>query len=209
MLPLKIIKDLGVQYATPKSKDKTRFILFECPECNKPFKATPCKVKSLVIKCCGECGNARHSNKIDTETNTLVCSECETAKPLEDFYKNSRRKLGYDSRCKSCMNSYKASWVLAKNPNYVSLKAENSRLVKRYGISSKDYQELLEKQDYCCAICGNTPEEGRGNTSKLNVDHCHETGKIRGLLCHKCNTGLGLLGDTKEGLLKALNYLGT
>lgn len=209
MLPLRMIKDLGVQEATPISKQKTRFIEFQCPDCQEPFRATPSKVLSGVVQRCGSCGNSRRSLVIDKESNTKQCTSCEEIKAITLFYKNNRRKDGYDTRCKQCADDYKKSWIETKANNYVQLKAQNSRLIKRYGITSEQYQSLLEKQDYRCAICGNTPEQSRGNTNKLSVDHCHNTGKVRGLLCQKCNTGLGLLGDTKEDLQKALNYLGT
>ena len=69
----------------------------------------------------------------------------------------------------------------------------------------EDYNELLEKQNFCCAICGQHQSE---LTKALAVDHDHETGKVRGLLCFNCNSGLGALGDNVEGLLKALDYIG-
>mgnify|MGYP000094078581 FL=1 len=63
---------------------------------------------------------------------------------------------------------------------------------------------MLEAQDYKCAICGNEDEvEGR----RLAIDHCHSTGDVRGLLCGKCNRGLGLFYDNQELLNKAIQYL--
>lgn len=205
-LPLKIIKDIGLEYATKTSKEKTRFIVFECPVCNQHFRATPCKVHKGTITMCGPCGYARNTPRIVNESKE--CTTCKVVKPLTDYYKNNRTNDGYDTRCKACANSYKAKW-LEKNSTQASLQRADNRLQVRYGISLKDYTSMLIKQNYSCAICGNSPEEGRTNTFRLSVDHCHSTGKVRGLLCQKCNTGLGLLGDTYESLLKALNYLGT
>lgn len=68
-----------------------------------------------------------------------------------------------------------------------------------YGLSPEDYLNLLEKQNHRCAICN--------QERKLQVDHCHETNKIRGLLCMACNVGLGMLNDNEEGLLKAVKYV--
>lgn len=68
-----------------------------------------------------------------------------------------------------------------------------------YGMSEKEYLELVNQQNGKCKLC----QQER----KLNVDHCHETGRVRGLLCLGCNAGLGMLGDNEEGLTKALNYL--
>lgn len=205
-LPLKIIQDLGLEYATPESKSKTRFIIFECPTCNKPFRAQPSKVLKGTTTMCGPCGYAKHTPKITNDSKE--CTTCKETKPLSDYYKSTRKKDGYDSRCKTCADSYKAKWSEG-NSEHISLQRDEYRLQKRYGITLDDYTDMLIKQDYSCAICGNSPEEGRNNTYKLSVDHCHTTGEVRGLLCQKCNTGLGLLGDSYESILKALNYLGT
>lgn len=73
-----------------------------------------------------------------------------------------------------------------------------------YGISEQEFNELAEKQQYKCAICTTNAPGGKGN---WHVDHDHSNGKIRGLLCHKCNTGIGLLNDDPELLRKAILYL--
>lgn len=73
---------------------------------------------------------------------------------------------------------------------------------QKYGITIEQVNVMLEAQGNACAICGNHLAR-----DAINVDHCHESGRVRGLLCSGCNTGLGLLGDNEEGLMKALNYL--
>ena len=77
-------------------------------------------------------------------------------------------------------------------------------LKRKFGIGLNEYNLLLESQDYGCAICGSKKPYGRGN---FHVDHCHETGRVRGLLCHHCNTGIGSLKDDPLLLSKALDYL--
>lgn len=81
-------------------------------------------------------------------------------------------------------------------------------LKKRFGISRKDYESMLGAQDGVCAICGN-PEvvKIRGELLGLAVDHCHATGKIRGLLCSSCNTAIGLMKDDVNLLNSAIKYL--
>ena len=79
---------------------------------------------------------------------------------------------------------------------------KNQRMMKRYGIDQKGYEELYLKQQGKCAICGIFKD-------KLDIDHCHKKNKIRGLLCGSCNRALGLLKDNTEFLLKAINYLNT
>lgn len=75
----------------------------------------------------------------------------------------------------------------------------------RYKMTEADYQSLLKKQDGHCALCFRTPDEDR--TGRLHIDHDHATDRVRGLLCHRHNHGLGMLGDSEEGLLAALKYL--
>ena len=78
-------------------------------------------------------------------------------------------------------------------------------LKHRYNISVDDYNKMLEEQNHCCKICG---EHSSNNTkNKLYVDHSHKTGKVRGLLCNKCNTALGLLGDSIDVLSNSTSYL--
>ncbi len=78
----------------------------------------------------------------------------------------------------------------------------NSYLKSEYGITIKDYFSILNEQNECCAICGN-----RTDAKRLAVDHCHKTGKVRGLLCSNCNLGLGCFKDDKNNLKKAIDYL--
>lgn len=202
MLPLQIVKDLGVVYATPTSKSKSRLIEFKCPECSDTFRATPSKVLSGTTTKCGKCGHRSKSPKIDNESSTKQCTTCKEHKPLEYFYKNSRRYDNLSTKCKSCSDAYKASWV---QDNFTKEDLRNLKYLDRYSITLEEYKALLEKQNYSCAICGSSPDTLL--TKNLCVDHCHTTNKVRRLLCHKCNTGIGLLGDTKEDLLKAFNYL--
>jgi hypothetical protein len=69
----------------------------------------------------------------------------------------------------------------------------------------QQYDEMLEAQGGCCALCGSDFPGGRG---RFVVDHCHDTGRIRGLLCNLCNVGLGALRDSPQLLQKAIHYLG-
>jgi hypothetical protein len=79
---------------------------------------------------------------------------------------------------------------------------KKNKLMKAYSISMSQYSEILNAQNGVCAICGKGPS-GRS----LSVDHDHQTGKIRGLLCTTCNAGIGLLCDDYKLLVKAADYL--
>ena len=89
-----------------------------------------------------------------------------------------------------------------------SVTRKSSRLKKRYGIDNSEYQSLLLKQNSCCAICKisiNEHENQKG--TRFAVDHCHNSNKVRGLLCYKCNMGLGYFNDNPELTQAATNYL--
>jgi hypothetical protein len=78
-----------------------------------------------------------------------------------------------------------------------------SKVPSMYGISVEQYLALKQQQGDLCAICGNAPRGALG----LHVDHCHKTGKVRGLLCHHCNTAIGLLGERVDRMRAAIAYL--
>lgn len=112
-----------------------------------------------------------------------TCKSCNKDKPLQDYYTNATCKGGYNTRCKTCC--YQAS--------------RKHDIARKYGISVEDYDRIME-QAVECECCGATG-------GKLVYDHCHETGDFRGVLCYRCNTGIGKLGDNLDGLLQAVRYL--
>lgn len=75
---------------------------------------------------------------------------------------------------------------------------------RKYGVSKKDYDNMLKNQDYKCKICR---QVNIINKRTLDVDHCHKTNKIRGLLCQKCNRGIGLLNDNPVLCARSALYL--
>ena len=79
-----------------------------------------------------------------------------------------------------------------------------SDLKKRYNLSLEKYRSILARQGGVCAICG---EQERAGWRRLSVDHDHETMKVRGLLCRRCNSSIGLLKDNPELLKRAIQYL--
>lgn len=117
-------------------------------------------------------------------------------KSSESYYHPSQK--GY--RCRLCVPEYNPEIQKKYNGRYVEYR-RNHRLKARYKISIKEYDCLFEKQNDCCSICNSSEDR------KLAVDHCHETGKVRGLLCTKCNIGIGYLNHSIETLMKCINYL--
>lgn len=146
--------------------------------------------------------------------DTKVCCKCKEEKPREDFYSEPRVRDGLTARCKKCMKSdatdsyvQRADEVSKRNrQNYCSDKEWAKKIRLNYGLSVDDYYSILEFQGNKCAICG-TASSGSSQHDRFVVDHCHATGKVRGLLCVTCNTALGLFYDSKVNLLSAISYL--
>jgi hypothetical protein len=111
-------------------------------------------------------------------------------------------------KCKTCLNVF-----TPRNPCnlYCSLdcKGKNAYYRRNYGIDDAVLRKMKEEQDNKCAICSSEGFLiGKNNHSeKLAVDHCHKTGRVRGLLCHNCNRALGLFKDDREVMKKAVTYL--
>lgn len=193
-----------------------------------------------------------------------TCCTCKETKPLDQFYKNSGAKDGYQARCKKCgkedqrkrytanpgkLRDYERKRYVAnperKKANSGKRYAANTEAAKKYGcdwrqanpertketarrygiiyrelhseqmregkikqlysITADEYFSRLMEQGGKCAICrSDTP--GRGN-KHFSIDHCHKTGNVRGLLCDRCNRGLGMLREDVTILEAAVSYL--
>ena len=139
-----------------------------------------------------------------------TCNKCGVTKALTDFHKNIKGKQGRATECKPCRRlSRQHTW--ATNPEYVkqtNKTTRNSQLLTKYGIGSEVYDKMKEDCNNLCQCCGK-PETATayGKTRLLAVDHCHTTGEVRGLLCQKCNIGLGQFNDDPDVLRKAIQYL--
>ena len=124
------------------------------------------------------------------------CKYCFKNKQLNEFPKHSGHRDGHAAICKQCKKKKYPTTAEQKQRAY-------ERNIKRnYGITVNDYNSMYENQGGLCLGCK------RGNNgSRFHIDHCHTTGKVRGLLCNNCNRGLGLLGDSIVNLEKAISYL--
>ena len=99
----------------------------------------------------------------------------------------------------------KRQWGISNAPYRYRDSEKNSQLMRTYGITLQDYNAMFEEQDGRCAICGVHQSELK---RALAVDHDHGTGEVRGLLCQKCNAGIGNLRDDASLLKRAACYLG-
>lgn len=139
------------------------------------------------------------------------CTKCGEIKDRSEFHKSRDGNHGpiLKPRCKVCSTEQALQWF---HDNKERNKENKHRwsLAKNYGLTPEDYLAMLESQGGACAICGEaeTKEHGRTGTKfRLAVDHCHETGRIRGLLCQVCNRVIGLFQDDTDRHQKAINYL--
>ena len=129
-----------------------------------------------------------------------VCTKCGIDKPLERFHKDRLGKYGLHSQCKDCMAKYRR-----QNRDRLRKQDRERQIKKLYGMTMNEHDELLTKQNGVCLGCGATNFNGK--SYHLAVDHNHETGEVRGLLCLKCNRILGLANDSPSILRALADYL--
>jgi hypothetical protein len=155
---------------------------------------------------------------------TKKCGKCKRSKPLDEFYKNRSKRDGRDDYCKKCRskrskkynddpgNKDKKLRLYFDTPRGKRHKITAARWWKRvgwlrrisrkYGVTPQEYEDKLSEQNGVCAICARP-----NGKIRLAVDHDHKTGKVRGLLCNRCNIVLGLLNDGIDLFDKLRAYL--
>lgn len=132
---------------------------------------------------------------------TKKCSKCSETKVLALFNKHPHTTNRRRPECAECTKKYHRAHRSGKPPEWNRKYA----LKKFFGLTLDQYAAMLIEQHGRCAICGTT--KSSNVTKHLCVDHDHGTGKVRGLLCHGCNRGLGFLKDDVELLAAAIKYL--
>jgi len=153
---------------------------------------------------------------------TKICARCNKVKTKNNFTKDRSMIDGYHSYCRECTSQLKREYYAKhkNDPEFIEQcgkwkkehpeEYRSARLELMYGITAKDYDELLHNQNGVCAIC-EQPEtltdRRTGKIAFLAVDHDHKTGKVRGLLCSRCNCGLGHFRDSVPLINKAATYL--
>lgn len=164
----------------------------------------------------------------------VTCSKCGESKPADREHFNTRDGSALRPDCKACQSAYLRGYRERNREVVVTAEAEYRKANRaeiaerqrsryhsldpderyahnrahayryKYGITIEQYEALFSAQGGACAICARPP-----GTKPLCVDHDHNTGAVRGLLCSQCNTALGVFGDNEAGLRKALDYLAT
>lgn len=130
-----------------------------------------------------------------------TCKLCLQEKSTDEFYSFYDKwadKNYVGARCKPCHQQYRRDSLTTTR----NRKAEKLKL--RYGLTFEQWEQIREVENYACMICGITEDE---MGKKLDVDHCHDTGKVRGVLCNPCNNVLGTARDSIDILIAAAKYL--
>jgi hypothetical protein len=163
-----------------------------------------------------------HMIKIETKSSPVkTCGHCRMVKALSEFGQNRTTRDGKQCYCHNCRRTKHREW-LATHPRAAKRHKQTRRArlktrpgkrlaetLRIYGLTVADYAQLCERQNNKCAICTCTETKiVNGQEQRLSVDHDHDTGAVRGLLCSKCNSGLGLFRDDVALLNAAAVYLG-
>lgn len=134
----------------------------------------------------------RRRTQIIGDDGRRPCHMCHRRKLPHEFHKNKARPDGLSPHCKTCWAEY----------------VDGKSLVYRFGMTTDDFKLLLSNQGGGCAVCGQKiGMRKNGRHMRLCVDHCHDTGKVRGILCNSCNNGIGRFRDNPVLLRKAADYL--
>lgn len=189
------------RYGDPLAEKAPRQVkIAKCLHCHEPYE----RRRSQQRFCTHRCAT---SYRLSDEYKELAaqglkrCNDCGAVKPLGDFHLNQARSLR-GGRCKVCISEfYKAHNAKPE------VKARNraTQIASKYGLTVADYEARLRMQDHRCALCGR-PDGHDGK--RLVIDHCHATGRVRGLLCSRCNSALGYFEDDPHRIANAVAYLG-
>ena len=137
------------------------------------------------------------------ELELKICKGCSEAKEKKEFSARSNRKIGRSSWCKPCLNQWR---IASKMTDPIKWANSNfaADLKKNYGLTVEQYNKMYADQNGLCGCCG--ASSGAFNR-RLHVDHDHVSNQVRGLLCTRCNPGLGYFEDSIEKLEMAILYL--
>ncbi len=140
-----------------------------------------------------------------------ICKHCNLEKPIEEFAWSSKIRGYKKNYCKKCANKMRDNKRKSDSKEKKWLKDKVNKLRRNFKLEYKEYLEMIVIQDNKCKICGNEETIKTHSMDSipkhLAVDHCHNTGKIRGLLCMRCNTILGKVNEDEDLLKKMIHYL--
>jgi hypothetical protein len=167
-----------------------------CEVCGKLFP----KMRKTAKFCsypCSHKGKSRAKPQEITNGNKK-CTECGVTKSISEFTNEKSRSNGYKCSCRACASTRHKAWR-AKNLDRQRVKDRVSHYIRKYSLSEIEALELVKDRSGICAICG--------DNSRLVVDHCHATGKVRGKICSACNSTIGYARNDISILENAIEYL--
>jgi hypothetical protein len=143
-----------------------------------------------------------------------ICRTCRVAKELPEFRPQVGGSRGVSAHCRTCEADRRRANprdLDEVRPNGLTVKENirDKRMIRKYGINLATFKRMLAEQGGCCAICLRDiyEEPPAGSSMRAVIDHCHATGRVRGLLCTTCNVALGGLADDTGRLINAIQYL--
>lgn len=226
------LKDRSEFSIEPRLMDGLKSYCRECCRTKDNEKSLRNKAKNLVVsvdgsKHCGSCGETKpavqfyvdrrkHDGRKTAckacedkrlgknnfpQVSSKVCSKCGIVKDAVEFLPMRRNRTGLASYCRECDGNARSARNLA-DP-----KGRWEANLRRYGITVQERQDLLASQDGHCALCPAKEGEGKGHAKRLHVDHDHKTGKVRALLCSRCNLVIGQVEEDRELLFRMIQYV--
>lgn len=129
--------------------------------------------------------------KKPNDNGEYCCSKCKQWLPPSSYTKNKKQKTGLSYACRDCMLDHTRKY----------------NILKKYGISIDLYKKMLKEQQDKCDCCGKDLKDKGNYKERPVIDHNHKTGKVRSLLCNKCNLALGNMDDSSEYALLLHKYL--
>lgn len=185
-----------------------------CPHCASPMlrktwaNGEPETVTQYQRRkyCSKDCAAAARIAEVRTRTSKR-CPRCKAERPVEAFRPNKARPDGRAGLCRPCENKSEAEWRRTTDKGLAMQRRSHRRY--KYGLEPSDYDAMAEAQGGVCAIC-EQPESivgARGVPKSLSIDHNHITGVTRGLLCQRCNQGIGNMKENPARLRAAADYL--
>lgn len=184
----------------------------KCSHCKKPFERTASDIRRGRTKYCSRnCWDLARAKRSKYRAEAVwrlgrkQCQMCDKTLPVENFHSNNKTNDGLTSRCRDCLYECQKSAIavkLSENREKYLEQRKGWHLKHTFGIGISEYKLLVSKQNGVCAIC-----RGKDKGRKLAIDHDHKTGQIRGLLCGRCNQGIGHFLEDRLLMRRAIEYL--
>lgn len=184
----KPLQEFGPRYGRPNGQRRSW-----CLDCyNRYQRVTYAKRK------------AERAKLVPVSSGTKVCCRCKVEKNVLEFVIARSERDGRRKQCRNCCAELTRE-ENQKNPEKYAEIRRRANLKRCFGLTIEEYDRLMQRQGGVCAICGQRERNKAGR--RMPVDHCHETGVVRGLLCSNCNGGIGKFHDDTEKMAKAIEYL--